>query len=449
MPYYKTIDEVSVPSSINGANSSLLQSRMFYENIGFRSRAPKRGNVTLIPNRTAEPMSWFESNNTLKQRNYTSAHPELASLFKKDKGHTWDLATCDITGGPFSYAITRNGLFSSSAVNVGILPVVTTGFVNPLVFDTVGTTVSSYAALEYGRTAPTSDQISMSAIIGELREGLPALIPLLLTTGSRRNFKETLKRQSRRVRDAGGDYLNVQFGWIPLLSDVRKIATALAVATVAISGNHLSTHRRRDKPERDSTVESSSGSFNAVNRFVSTGFVGSGTNATTTFANGTTYRSWKVQRHQVDLSFEAEFIRLPEGQKDYSSYLDRLDELMRFDITPMDLWQLAPWSWLVDWFFDIGAQLDAWNSATSNRILSLYAYGMRDERLTTTIVLSDVRASATYGYTGPSTVYQQIVARRRQRIRANPFGFTPDPLTQLSAGQLAILAALGLTKTRR
>jgi hypothetical protein len=161
------------------------------------------------------------------------------------------------------------------------------------------------------------------------------------------------------------------------------------------------------------------------------------------------FNSWITQRHKINYSFEAEFVRLPEGQKDYSSYLVKLDELMRWDITPMDLWQLAPWSWLVDWFFDIGGQLDAWNSATSNHILSLYAYGMREESIETTTLLSNVRGTAGGVYSGPPTLYSRVEATHKQRIKANPFGYVLNPMQQLSAGQMAILGALGLTKVRR
>jgi hypothetical protein len=289
----------------------------------------------------------------------------------------------------------------------------------------------------------------MSAIVGELREGLPALIPAFLTLGSKQAFKSTLKRQTRRAADAGSDYLNVQFGWIPLLSDVRKIATALAVATAAITGDNASTHRRRHKPEKDETISGTSSSLAFYLRHASPITGGGTSDSFTSMSSLVSSSNWFVQRHEIDYYFEAEFIRLPEGQKDYSSYLTRLDELMRWDITPMDLWQLAPWSWLVDWFFDIGGQLDAWNSATSNRILSLYAYGMRDERLTTTSIVSNITPLSGVTYTGPTTCFTQIVTRRRQRIKANPFGYTLNPLSSLSAGQMAILGALGLTKVRR
>jgi len=447
MPYYRTTDHEYVPSSMNGTNY-VLQTRLFYEKIGFRSK-PKSGlnSVVEIPSGEAEPYSWLDSYNAVKATTFQSQHPELASLFKKDKGHAWDLATCDFIGDPVSFVTTSGGWPFITANNVR--PIASAAPLNRLLLgdEYYGHSVSNYAALEYGRTAPTSDEISMTAIIGELREGLPKLIPAFLTTGTKRDFKATVERQSRRARDAGGDYLNVQFGWIPLLSDVRKIATALAVATAAISGPGTSTHRRRDKTEVDETFSGTSSNVNWLlteeSATHNTGLPG------VSISGGWLNHSvWFTQRHTIDLSFEAEFIRLPEGQKDYSSYLTRLDELMRWDITPMDLWQLSPWSWLVDWFFDIGGQLESWNSATTNRILSLYAYGMRDESITTTLNLSGISGKPGVDYVGPSSVFSQTIARRRQRVKANPFGYTLNPLNSLSGGQLAILGALGLTKIR-
>jgi hypothetical protein len=239
-----------------------------------------------------------------------------------------------------------------------------------------------------------------------------------------------------------------------LLADTRKIATALAVATTAITGPSISTHRRRDRRELDVAV---SGNFPLPN------CLGRAELAETAWGSPSVWRgtspygvfgtAWQSQIHTIDYSFEAEFLRLPEASKDYGPYLNKLDELMRWDLRPVDFWQLAPWSWLVDWFFDIGGQLASWESATTNRILSLYAYGMRDERRKSTTVASVNPGSNTTPYfttyVGPKSVFQQIDIQRRQRIKANPFGYILNPVSQLNAGQIAILAALGLTKTRR
>jgi len=452
MPYYKSLSESTVEAK-NSNSVYQLQTSLFAEKIGFRSR-PKDGcRTTLLPGSQAEPYSWFDANNRLKQRTYVSSNPELAALFKKDQGHNWDCLTADIKGGLWTYSVMDGSATIINRVNCRPSPSLA-GSRGPFdLMSTGATDLSSYAALEYGRTAPTADQFSISAFVGELREGLPSLIPALLSTGSKKSFTSILKRQTRRAKDAGSDYLNVQFGWIPLLNDVRSIATALATATAAISGNSLETHRRREKPDKDETIAGSSALSTVILRETNALFetVGSGTSASK--GSGFLADNWVSQRHQIDYSFEAEFLRLPDGQKDYGPYLQKFSELFRWDITPSDLWQLAPWSWLVDWFFDIGGQLESWQSATTNRILSLYAYGMRDERLTTTSIVSNMRIDLvsfpSRTYVGPRAVFTQYNVRRRQRIKANPFGYVLNPLSQLSAGQLAILAALGLTKTRR
>jgi len=458
MPYYQSVEHINFPAHLSSdVVVKQTPQDLFFER-GFRTRPRATGISTLIPGSAAEPYSWLDANNSIKAQNFRSAHPELASLFKKDKGHSWYLATCKVSGTPWTarsnFRLAPYQSWSNLLFDYYNLSSLTGGNHAPFTFLGTDVELSNYAALEYGKTAPTSDQFSASAFIGELREGLPALIPVLIQTGPKLAFRDTLKKQAKRAKDAGSDYLNVQFGWIPLLNDVRKIATALAVATTAVTGQSISTHRRREGRVRDIAV---SGNFALPNCVVSAELSAAQWGISSTWRGGGPYgvfgSIWQSQKHTIDYSFEAEFLRLPEGSKDYSVYTDKLSELMRWDLRPSDLWQLAPWSWLVDWFTDIGGQLESWESATSNRILSLYAYGMRDERKLSTSVAS-VSSGGNYTpyfttYFGPSSVFQQIEIRRRQRIKANPFGYVLNPLSQLTAGQLAILGALGLTKTKR
>ncbi len=449
MPYYRTIDHKTVPSN-DGYWYRDLPVDLYFEKWGWRNSPPRRGTTTLVPGKVAEPFSWLDANNSIKAGVFRSEHPNIAHLFKKDVGHSWDLATAKFSPELFSYRTQNQYGQITTGTNLRLIgqqgiP----NYKDPLSFEGTDIQLSNYAALEYGSTAPTSDQFSVSAFVGELREGLPRLIPALLSTGDKRAFKKTLERQTRRAKDAGSDYLNVQFGWIPLLSDVRKIATALAVATTATSSSELTTHRRREKPGSDVTY---AGSSNLVSGFVSHNMSAFGSEVPGVAANvEIACTAWGSQRSTMEYSFEAEFLRLPRNSYDDTVYLSKFEELMRVDITPEDLWQLAPWSWLVDWFFDIGGQLESWQSATTNSILSLYAYGMRTERRLTTTVLSDMRKLTGWHafYEGPSTYFGTIEAVRKQRIKANPFGYNLEPLTQLSAGQLAILGALGLTKTKR
>lgn len=141
---------------------------------------------------------------------------------------------------------------------------------------------------------------------------------------------------------------------------------------------------------------------------------------------------------------------LPKAGFNPDSYLDRLTALMNTDITPSVLWELSPWSWLVDWFLHIGDAIQANETASSNQILSSYAYAMSELDATNGAVFSDIRSASTARvYDGPKTAVTQWRTLHRRRLRANPYGYSVNPTSSLNVGQWAILAALGFTKAGR
>jgi hypothetical protein len=242
---------------------------------------------------------------------------------------------------------------------------------------------------------------------------------------------------------------------MPLVNDVRKLAGALARATVALTGPSATSYRERMEKPIDTT---SMASFTYQSAWglgfaLPPGFSGMGLPdpvlGNTSLA---TYDLSVVQRYESRQWIVSQFVRLPPSGSlagKAETYLSRFDELMRFDLTPADLWQLAPWSWLVDWFVDIGGLISTWQTATTNKILSTYAYAMRHEVRTTSFFVTNLRAEATgYTYSGPKALFGQYVTTRKRRLRANPFGFIPNPQSALNGGQLAILGALGLTNVR-
>jgi len=128
--------------------------------------------------------------------------------------------------------------------------------------------------------------------------------------------------------------------------------------------------------------------------------------------------------------------------------MDRLETLMSLDITPSVLWQLTPWSWLVDWFTDIGGALQSAEAAVNPRILSSFCYAMEETQTVTRLFLNNIKGQTGYVYTGPSSLSISWHYTRKRRIRANPFGYTGSPSQTLSSDKMAILAALGLSRSR-
>lgn len=410
---------------------------------GFRTRAPSEGLVTNVASSVADPHAYFQDLMALKERAAIKSGFD-SSMFREDKGHPWDLMKYQFRGLPWNYTVTGA---SNSRVGTFIRPWVSTpgydGFNFLSGFDlatqVARTDLQSYGATTYGSASPISDRFSFSAFAGELREGLPKF------------FSETLRSQGNKLRDVGSDYLNVQFGWIPLLNDLRGIATALIRASHGLYQPAGATHRiRSEKPTElkqsgkllNNPVAIASGNYGDP-----VALKGSGTGSLTDHFIRADI-SWKIDAYRRRW-FEGEFVYIPEAGFDATKYDDRLATLFKTDITPSDLWQLAPWSWLVDYFTDIGGALEAAEAAISSRTLSTYAYAMEEIKQVKTVTLSKVKGeSGSWVYSGPDryTCWWETTSYRR--IRANPFGFTVNPTVNLNGGQIAILGALGLTKSK-
>jgi hypothetical protein len=236
---------------------------------------------------------------------------------------------------------------------------------------------------------------------------------------------------------------------LPLLDDLRGIAKALVNASNGLYQPAGATHRERtEKPSefmRTETIKAvpitvATGNYNDPSGLKSSPGTGVITDSYLRADVSTTSRT--VRRRW----FEAEYVYLPEAGFDATKYEDRLASLFKTDITPSDLWQLSPWSWFVDWFTQIGGAIEAAEAATSNRILSTYAYAMEKIEQETSTLLSNILPEAGGFYLGPDRVVSRWKTTSYRRIRANPFGFTVNPQANLSPEQLGILGALGLKK---
>jgi hypothetical protein len=112
--------------------------------------------------------------------------------------------------------------------------------------------------------------------------------------------------------------------------------------------------------------------------------------------------------------------------------------LINFDLTPETLWNLAPWSWAVDWFVPVGDLIGNLQDWSTDGLVMRYGYCMEHS------VTTD-----TYNYIGQGGQYVgaiRLSTESKVRIQANPFGFGMS-WESLSPRQLAIVAALGLSRS--
>jgi len=268
---------------------------------------------------------------------------------------------------------------------------------------------SAIAAIE-----PTQPAFDLSVFLGELRaEGLP-------------NLPGTATRESTRAaKAAGGEYLNVEFGWLPLVRGVRDFAR-----TVANSDKILNSYQEQSnqviKRSYEWPTESKVQAYSCSHVMEPpVGFFTGGGHFERTFR-----RSW----------LEAEFLYfLPTGgsqtakNQRFGSYARKL---LGISLSPEVLWNLSPWSWAADWFGNVGDVMHNISAFGTDGLVMRNGWFMCHSGLTRV-------DSGTF-----KNRYQvrTRVDERKTRDVATPFGFGLTD-ADLSPRQFAIMAALGLAHT--
>lgn len=277
--------------------------------------------------------------------------------------------------------------------------------------------MDGWGAIGVNRAYPVKPQLSIAQSLAELkREGLPGL------PGSQ------LKKLGT-FAGVGGEYLNYQFGMKPIVNDMLDIIEY----DKALAERLLEVRRTFNKGfRRKSTVLSEVTTTRLANTdlFPDMAFFAS--------KYGGTIGAVSVTEHVTrDVWFSGEFRFLPPPEHPRSPLLEEMkDALFKSGLEPSPelLWQLTPWSWLLDWETSVGEAISNFSRFSIDRATMAYGYVMY-RKVTKRI------------YSNPFFGSMEVESINFQRRRANPFGFgvTWD---SLSDSQWAILAALGLSRGR-
>jgi len=389
----------------------------------FRSGSPKGSfSSNIVDDSQADPYAYFlNSTRDSKFTDALSARGMDLTPMPPDRGHAFTLerkrqlwrGNGSWTTSPYVWTVkgwTYSGSLSAPVSNL-----------------------DTWAYQQWGRLAPTSVVFDAAQFFGELREGLPSVVPSLL------------KGKISFFKDLGKDYLNVEFGWKPFLSDLQNAAKALLNAQTALSRPYGPVHRS-STVEYPDTSDYGEGTRNGsillqdvptyltsseISKAYPGGLLPAGyTSLGLGISTYTTQKNW----------FEANFFLLPKIGYDPSDFVSRLDSLVNTRITPSVLWELTPWSWLVDWGLRIGDALQTAERLADDRVHAQYAYGMRH----TTVR----RHAKVIENPRNLNLSSATLLEKKERVRANPYGFKVGGYSGLNAWQQSILLALGLTKTR-
>jgi len=341
------------------------------------------------------------------------------------KGWRSGLGSGDV-GGPFR-------LFKET-VNVQAPTMGVGPFYGPLVFEGQAggwsdlDTSSDFGALQYmsnasleskgthavAQSLPTNPTADLSTFVGELREGAPRAVGL-----------STFRNKVDVARSAGDEYLNVEFGWKPMVSDLRKFAHAVK------HGNKVIKQYRRDSDKKikrrylyptEKRLTIGHGAF---------AHSASGAFATGSISIAVSHSMWfeGCFRYHVPVP-DTTMGKLAE----YESYANKL---LGVRLTPETVWNLSPWSWAADWFGTTGDVLHNISSLGRDGLVMQYGYMMSTQER------EEIKSADAAGFSARSVVTKNTVLK--QRIPATPYGFGFD-LTQLTTKQVAILAALGISR---
>jgi hypothetical protein len=265
------------------------------------------------------------------------------------------------------------------------------------------------------RCSPTNPLVDLSTSAAELlREGLPQRVG--------------------NAGNVGGEYLNIMFGYLPLFGDASDLVStarnhdALLRQYERDSGRWI--RRRYEFPEQITST-----SVVQSNRFPYSygegpgGLSEAGTLTTTTT---TRTKTW----------FEGAFTYyLP--QTGWRRSVAELDHLYGIRPGIDTLWELTGYSWLVDYFSNVGDVMKNITAFTQDGLVMPYGYVMckqhvsREETWSGRLYLN--------GALTPSVITSEVSFTTHQRRQAHPFGFglTDDGL---NARQKSILVALGISR---
>ncbi len=295
-----------------------------------------------------------------------------------------------------------------------------------------------------GRVAPSSDGVDLPYMMAEALRDLPRVIGHSLLLPGASIWKM-----------GASEFLNYVFGIAPTARDLAKLADSLMNLSQRILQIQRDVgrgvRRKYSYPIRSKDVTFASSDLSSYGQIL----LAQRSNAYGALASDDIARSISgVQstelhaheeiRDHFNGSFTYFLPRIPGFEARASRYMAAMNKLYHLQPSALAVYNLTPWSWLLDWCVDISSILRTNQAAQDDNLVINYGYitrvGIRTLRQSTTVSASSGISS------GPTTVHTIRRAFRMTRMRANPYGFVPPIGSEFTPMRLAILLALGISR---
>lgn len=301
-------------------------------------------------------------------------------------------------------------------------------------------------ATAISRSLPTEPQANLAVSIAEAyREGIPKSLSQLANMEDEvRNFRrlykaEKKKLSSKAAMELPSKFLEYEFGWKPLVADIQKTTRALMQHQSILedlrrnSGKRI--RRRYSFPTQTSeevTVSDGTTPWSNPNSYIL------GQSGGRTITRRYSKRTW----------FAGEFVYTypSQGSGISSEMVHGSRQLLGLDLTPETVWNVAPWTWLVDWQSNVGDVISNFTALGSDQLILRYGYLMQEAKQEWIHRHSGVFLKN--GVKIDPTITGKTVTTVKSRIVASPFGFGTT-WGDLTPRQVAILTAIGITRRGR
>lgn len=303
-----------------------------------------------------------------------------------------------------------------------------------------GSISSQTAATAYAQHKPSLQIADLGQALFEIRE-----IPSMLAQ-SAKGFANIWRSLGGHATGFGpkpvaDHFINHQFGWRPFLKDLGDLYNSKDRMQPHLrqlardNGKNIRRAGSVDESLEESSYQITEGEAGLVFPALPASFyrASAGSNKVTSVTHSyVRQRTW----------FEGVFrYWVPSLIKDDDSYYHAVNvtRSLGLHINPLLLWKITPWSWLADWFSNTGDVISNAQDGVNNMVAN-YAYTMRH------ISRRNVNDSTIRLKDGDVRCYWTQEVESKTRVGTNPFGIGLDEEFNISPRQIAILAALGISR---
>ena len=272
-----------------------------------------------------------------------------------------------------------------------------------------------------------------------------------------KNLRKHIYDLQNLKRAAGSDYLNVAFGWLPLVNDIRgTVETLLKLHMLLLGsdeyrrarGGDLGTWARMAETTSDRGIRFGSPLAAGTSSPYFKDYQNTGSPLLSPGSIPSTDGKWSRSCFiQADFRFTAKYHRGAKPNAMHMRYIQLATELLGLELTPAVLWELTPWTWLLDWASNLGSLAANISMLDWSNILLDYAYLTFVVKTTSAVTWSGPKTLSNGVKLSHSYIANSYTVEEKIREQASPFGFSVS-WDGLSPFQLSILAALGMSRGR-